>query len=340
MTSKKKIIHGNEIDLIEIIIILIKNKMKIFLVTFLFLILMIGYLKIIVKETDEIEYQVTAQISTISVFDEFNYKTYNSYLANTGSIRLQYPIKMKNETFIVNEVTMNMDNASFERIDRKYLIDLFTQKISNKKFLFKTVEEFGLIDKKDFKNDSEYKNAILEFISSVRLYPIDSKKMKPKDKFVLGDGWIISFLSNQKDLKKFLAYLELKANLEVKKYLKENFDNLIMVQKTIKENILQDIAFELTNTNDEAYIRRLKLEQEKIKRQKDLERITNSFNSTPIINSNNFSSAKILINNTELEIYGEQPVDKIKMIILSGVFGVIFGMIYVLLSIAIKKRQR
>ena len=339
MTSKKKIIHGDEIDLIEIIIILIKNKIKIFLITFLFLILMIGYLNIIVKETNKINYQVYAQISPISVFDEFDYQIYNSYLANTGSIILQYPIKMKNETFIVNEVTMNLEDASFERIDRKHLIDLFIQKINDKKFLYKIIDEFGIIDKKVYKNNFEYKNAILEFASSFRLIPIDTKNMNNENRFMLDNGWTMSFLSDQNDLKKFLTYLELKTNLEVKKYLKESFDKLILVQKNIKKYNLQDISFELSNTNDESFKRRLKLEKEKIIRQKDIERITKSFNTTPIINSNDFSAAKILTDNINYKIYSKEPASKKMMIIVSGIFGLIFGTLYVLISTAIKRRR-
>jgi len=339
MTTKKKIIHGDEIDLIEIIIILMKNKMKIFLVTFLFLILMIGYQNIIVKETYKINYQVYTQISPISVFDEFDYQIYNSYLANTGSIILQYPIKMKNETFILNEVTMDLEDAPFEKIDRKYLIDLFTQKINDKKFLFKIIDEFGIIDKKDYKNNSEYKDAILEFASSFRLLPIDTKNMNNENRFVLNDGWSISFLSYQNDLKKFLTYLELRTNLEIKKYLKEKFEKLILVQKNIKKYNLQDISFELSNTNDESYIRRLNTQKEKLIRQKDIERITKSFNTTPIINSKKFAAAKILSDNISYKIYNKKPASKRIMIIISGVFGLIFGILYVLISAAIKRRR-
>jgi hypothetical protein len=339
MTTKKKIIHGDEIDLIEIIIILMKNKMKIFLVTFLFLILMIGYQNIIVKETYKINYQVYTQISPISVFDEFDYQIYNSYLANTGSIILQYPIKMKNETFILNEVTMDLEDAPFEKIDRKYLIDLFTQKINDKKFLFKIIDEFGIIDKKDYKNNSEYKDAILEFASSFRLLPIDTKNMNNENRFVLNDGWSISFLSYQNDLKKFLTYLELRTNLEIKKYLKEKFEKLILVQKNIKKYNLQDISFELSNTNDESYIRKLNIQKEKLIRQKDIERITKSFNTTPIINSKKFAAAKILSDNISYKIYNKKPASKRIMIIISGVFGLIFGILYVLISAAIKRRR-
>ena len=68
---------------------------------------------------------------------------------------------------------------------------------------------------------------------------------------------------------------------------------------------------------------------------KTLERIEELFNTTPIISKNNFKAASIIYKNTKYE----SSFNLIKVVLFAGIFGIIFGMFYVLISNAIQQRK-
>ena len=68
---------------------------------------------------------------------------------------------------------------------------------------------------------------------------------------------------------------------------------------------------------------------------KTLERIEEFFNSTPIVNGNNFEAASIVYKNTKYEA----SFSLIKAVLFGGIFGIIFGMFYVLISNVIQQRK-
>ena len=339
MKLNKNITDHQEIDLIDILIIVSKNKTKIFLITFIFLILMIGYIKI--QKPLKSEYEVMSEIIPISTFEEFEYQNYNSFLTNSSSVIIKYPIKMKDENFIVNELSMNINDTSFKKIDQKHLIDLFMQKIYDQKFLSRVAKESKIINKEDYKDDLQYNKSITSFISSIKFSPTTSKNTSNQNFFNVKDGWKINFLANNKEKSKnFLINLELFANLEVKKYLEENFNSLIANQVQIKKFNIEDIELELSKTIDESFIRRLELEKSKLIKQKDLERLINAFNTTPVKTSVEFSAAKILVDSSTYKNLSQQSPSKTTLILLSIISGTIFGALYVLVSTAIQKRKK
>jgi len=68
---------------------------------------------------------------------------------------------------------------------------------------------------------------------------------------------------------------------------------------------------------------------------KSLERIEKLFNSTPIVNGNNFKAAKIIYKDTKYEA----SFSLIKAVLLVEIFGIIFGMFYVHISRALQQRK-
>ena len=93
-----------------------------------------------------------------------------------------------------------------------------------------------------------------------------------------------------------------------------------------------------SRNNKDAFTKNL-LDLEKQRRDllenKSLERIAQLFNSTPIMNGNNFKAAKIIFKDTEYEASSSL----VKAVLFSGIFGIIFGMFYVLISNAIQQRR-
>jgi len=93
-----------------------------------------------------------------------------------------------------------------------------------------------------------------------------------------------------------------------------------------------------TNKDKGAFTKNL-LDLEKQKRDlladKSLERIEKLFNYTPIVNGNNFKAANIIYKNTKYEASSSL----IKIVLFAGIFGIIFGMFYVLISNEIQQRK-
>ncbi|MDC3373390.1 hypothetical protein OAW30_03640, partial [Candidatus Pelagibacter sp.] len=102
--------------------------------------------------------------------------------------------------------------------------------------------------------------------------------------------------------------------------------------------IEKEIELIKTRADNSAFTKGL-LDLQKKKRtllgNKSLKRIEELFNSTPIVNDNNFKAASIIYKNTEYET----SFSLIKAVLFAGIFGIIFGMFYVLISNAIQQRK-
>ena len=337
MKPKKKYLN-DEVDLLDMLIIVLNNKSKILVVIFLSVISMIGYLA--VQEPLKLKYEARTEIRPITTFDEFGYAVYNNYLKNTGSVILQYPIKMKNDTFILNEVSMDIDNASFKIIDRKYLIDLFIQKIKEKGFLAKQIDNFGLVSKKNYKNNKEYNYAVKRLAETFTLLPNDIKGMKREKQYLLKDGWTFNFITDDTgNMKDFFAYLETNTNMEIRNYLTEYFKTIILSQQKIKKDMIEDLEYEIVNSKEESYIRRLKIEKQKLTQQRDIKRLKDSFSTTPIIKNDKFAAAYILNDTTNYKKITNSRSSDTTMIILSVIFGGLIGALYALISNSLQRRK-
>lgn len=102
--------------------------------------------------------------------------------------------------------------------------------------------------------------------------------------------------------------------------------------------IEKEIELIETRTNKNAFTKNLfDLEKQKrtVLENKSLERIEMLFNNTPIFSNNKFKAAKIIYKDTKFEA----SFNLIKTILIAGIFGVIFGMFYVLISNAIQQRK-
>ena len=102
--------------------------------------------------------------------------------------------------------------------------------------------------------------------------------------------------------------------------------------------IEKEIELIETRANKDAFTKNL-LDLEKQKRtlleDKFLDRNEKLFNNTPIVTGNDFKAANIIYQDTEFEASSSL----IKTILISGIFGIIFGMFYVLFSSAIRQRK-
>ena len=102
--------------------------------------------------------------------------------------------------------------------------------------------------------------------------------------------------------------------------------------------IEKEIELIETRTNKNAFIKNLLILENKkrfLLEDKYLERIANLFKNTPIFSDNDFKAADIIYKNTEYK----NSFSLINTISIAGVFGILFGIFYVMISSAILNRN-
>ena len=339
MTSNKNIKDRDEVDLVEVVLIILKNKWKVFIAIAFAALMMMIYLAL--QEPPKIVYEAKTEIKPISTFDEFEYEIYNSFIRNTGSQTVRYPIKIDGETFVVNEVNMNIDNSSFVKIDKKYLISLFMEKINENVFLINVIKKYGLLDKKNYQSNLDYESAVMKVRDSIKILPLVNSEVNTSKNYFVEDSWQIESITNDPaNWEKFLDFLERETNIEIQKYLSKNFENLIINQKNIKQYRVEDFDLEIANSIENDFVvKNIKNSRQRLIEEKDTERLQFTFNTTPILRSDNFYAAKLMSQSTTYKTIGDEKTSALTMILLACVFGAIFGIIYALLNNAIQNRK-
>jgi len=331
MSLQNKSLNQN-IDLSEAIIVTWKNKWKIFLITVI--VLLIGIFSKINSKVSEKLFLAKTEILPISSFDNYQYSAFNTYL-----------IKMeKNNNIIIpsttdNELTLssryNNKLANFtsfseylNHIDQSYLYNLFLEKLNQKHLFKKGIKKFNLVKKENFSDNKSYENEVTKLASSIKISNVSSNY----------PHHIIFAIKSKKIWEEFLSYIEVSANYEIQKYLKNNFELFIINSEKIKQYVIEDITFEIENNLDNEFI---KIELEKMKRRveenKDVKRLKYLFENSPIVNSNNFIAARLNIPLTTYKSEGVESISMQKTIFLSILLGLVLGIIYVLIESKIKK---
>ena len=384
----KEQIENNEIDLIEVIINIWNNKLKIAVITTIFIALSIA-LYFLNKPT----LKAKTEILPITIFEN---NLYSAYSLITG-------------TQDAEDDKKKLKTSGINPINRDYLLILFIEELQTKKLIQEAIKKYQLMDRKKFNTEKGYLDAVEKKALKLNLLrPVNLNTNKRGETRL---NWIIEFEVNEEDKwEEALAFIEIEINNNIKKYLKLNFntalDNLKLLDQfkledlnlkinnvkkdydtktsnrlvflkeqaliarklTIDNNTLdvenfntptgvisnlqtakpyymrgyvmieKEIELIETRTNKDAFTKDL-LTLEKQKRSllenKLLERTEILFNNTPIIVNNNFKAARIIYQNTKYHASYSLK----KTILFSGIFGIIFGMFYVLFSSAIRQRK-
>lgn len=336
-----KKINNNEIDLSEIILSLINNKWKIILITLITTFFALVIFQTQTKNNNEVIFLAETKIVSNSIFEDYEYEAFNIFIDNLRSKNIFLPNqndKDKKENSedlsIVFTRHFNLfENFNFDQINRLFLLELFIEKIEQKDFFIKSIIKYNLIDKEKFKNDEDYEKAVLKLASSIKIEKIKEDEITRFAK--------ITFKTNDKEnWEKFLNFIEKSANKEIQNYLQKKFNLVILNIEKISSYIIEDIQFEITNNKDN--LKNI-LELNKIKRRiiesRDLNRLKNLYNDTPIINSNNFTAAKIKFQSTEYQDITKYPTSIIKIIIIASLLGLLLGIIYVLIVNVVQNRR-
>ena len=361
----KEQIENNEIDLIEVIINIWNNKLKIAVITTIFIALSIA-LYFLNKPT----LKAKTEILPITIFEN---NLYSAYSLITG-------------TQDAEDDKKKLKTSGINPINRDYLLILFIEELQTKKLIQEAIKKYQLMDRKKFNTEKGYLEKKKKKALKLNLLrPVNLNTNKRGETRL---NWIIEFEVNEEDKwEEALAFIEIEINNNIKKYLKLNFNTALDNLKLLDQFKLEDLNLKINNvkkdydnntldvenfntptgvisnlqtakpyymrgyvmiekeielietrTNKDAFTKDL-LTLEKQKRSllenKLLERTEILFNNTPIIVNNNFKAARIIYQNTKYHASYSLK----KTILFSGIFGIIFGMFYVLFSSAIRQRK-
>ena len=384
----KKKTESDEIDLIEVIINIFNNKLKITAITVIFITLSIALYFI-----NKPSIKAKTEILPITIFENNLYASYNSLTVAQGE---------KNDKKILT-------SNRLEQINRNYLLDLFLEELRTKDIVIEAIKKYQLIDQKKFDSEDEYLKAIEK--SALKLDLLSPINVDYNKRGETRLNWIIEFeVDDKNQWEEALSFIEIEINNNIKDYLKLNFNKTLNNLKLLDQFKLEDLNLEINNakkdydnetsnrltflkeqsliarklnienntlevenfktpsgvisnlqsakpyymrgylmiekeielietrTNKDAFTKNL-LDLEKQKRtfieDKLLDRTEKLFNNTPIVSGNDFKAANIIYQNTEYKASSSL----IKVVLFSGIFGVIFGIFYVLISSAIRQHK-
>ena len=386
----KKKIENDDIDLIEVIINIWNNKLKIAAITVIFIILSIA-LYFIAKPP----INAKTEILPITIFENNLYKQYNLLTTTTP--------QGADDKKIVTQSRLNV-------INRGYLLSLFLEELQTKEVVIEAIKKYQLIDQSKFNDEDEYLKAVEK--KALKLDLLRPINVDGSERGETRLNWTIEFKINDEDKYEMaLSFIDNEINKNIKNYLTLNFNTTFNNLKLLDQFKLEDLNLKINNVkkdydnetsnrlaflkeqsliarklnienntlevenfntssggvisnlqtakpyymrgysmiekeieliesrnNKDAFTKNL-LDLEKQRRDlledKSLERIERLFNSTPIVSNNNFKAASIVYKDTEYEA----SFSLIKAVLFAGIFGIIFGMFYVLISNAIQQRK-
>jgi len=238
----------NEINLFEAIQIINKGKYKIYFFTIIFL--LIGFIYQFLYVDKSKEYVSISEVKPISSFEDSKYDSLNYFISDTSNFKMdtndllteyldeyfeQYIDKYMSQKNIIDEnkseIKRNLQKKHlleniFNEINTNYLHNLFIELLQEKTFLLKVTEQFFETKKEEYKNENDYDNAILKFMSSVEIL----KPLYPKDlDEEVFPNWRIKYQTTKdlNDWNNFLELLEKSINLEIQIHLQDKFKNYV-----------------------------------------------------------------------------------------------------------------
>lgn len=223
MTKMK---YNDELNLFDILYIIWRGKIKIFLITAFCVI--ITYFYFLVNKP---HLKAVSQIHPITTFEEEQYSKYNSFINYLDKKYSRFNNSFNNQ---VNDyISLN----KFNDIDKKYLLDLFIEEMRSRETIIEAIRKFKLLNENEYSNNSSYLDAVDKLAYSLQIKP--PRNVKGNLRGDIKNFWTIEInINNSKKWIDALKYINNQANNKVRAYVNKKFDN------SIKSN-LYEIKFKL-----------------------------------------------------------------------------------------------
>ena len=238
--SKIPATYNDEIDLLSLILTIWDGKWKIVIIMAVSLLSVFGF-NILKPNTT---FTALTEIKPITSFEFDKYSLFNSSLK---VIQNDNEDKEDKEDKVIN---------IFE-ITQKSLLTIYIENIEEGSLLETGIDKFNLINKDNFDNESDYKEAIEKFASKIEvLRPIQVNLVKGVKKVRLHH--VLSGVYNDKDKwKDLLEFVNSEVNRKVKANIINRFATVVSVLNQKKDFALKDIGIKIENAKKD-YERNMK----------------------------------------------------------------------------------
>ena len=329
-------IASDEIDLLDLILIIWKKKW--YFVSGIILCFFILIIHQINKPPSQII--ASTEIRPITVFDEAKYKIYNLFI---NTIKPDYLIEDEKQKIDKNgEITKISKSKAIvdfakdleiNNINKKFLFDLFIDRLRQKSNLVAAIKKFNFIKREDYINNIDYENKVMKTASAFSLLNLDLDLEEKKSPV------IIQFKTYDKQkIENFLKLIEQDTNLQIRDRLSEMLNNYIDYVQTIKQFQIEDIEIKISASQSFEEKEDLKKQKSILIADKYIERMQNIFDNSPISKKDDFYAAKIVYNSINYKL--DTTYSKIMIFSLTAIFGTILGILFALISNAIQNRNR
>ena len=215
----KKKISEIEIDFVEILYNLWKNKIAILSIT-----LTVVFISLGIKLNKKPNFLATTEIKAINIYDEIEYDEFNTILES---------IQKTNKTDKV---------IKFDKIDKKLLLELYLEKIKETQIFIDLIKKNNLIKRSDYSNQIKYEGAIEKKALSVKIFAPE------KTKNFSDNYWRINFETNDKKIwERILFNINKDINQHVKNSLYKRFNTALEIASIQKKFKIEDINYLISN---------------------------------------------------------------------------------------------
>jgi LPS O-antigen subunit length determinant protein (WzzB/FepE family) len=203
--------YSDEVDLVELIQTVWNGKLVILAFVFVSLAAAFGF----TIAGPAPDFLATSQIKPIFTEDEEKYRKFNA--------------------------------VDVYQVDADMLLAHFIEQLDNRQVVQKLLVKHRLLDRNDFDSDEDFKDALVQFASSINIAPPgddDSQQLGGDAK-----NWTLSFEYNNRD--KWLALLKdlkLETTRQVQRLLTNQFSNIIETMVTKRAFELEDLETAIDNT--------------------------------------------------------------------------------------------
>tara|TARA_B110000858_G_scaffold170872_1_gene200946 strand:- start:245 stop:1333 length:1089 start_codon:yes stop_codon:yes gene_type:complete len=187
--------------------------------------------------------------------------------------------EVKPITSAESNIYESLNKFGLLKVTKPLLLDLFIEKLNEKKIFEQIMEENSLIDFEKYNDEIIYKQEIRKLASTIKI----NKPYKRDD--TSNFNWTIEFdFTDEKKWKKTLRKVDSSINLLIKNELQQKVNSLLLVANQERNFAIQDIEIQISNAikdNDTETFNRIEFltEQAKIARKLEIPKNTIDFQS-------------------------------------------------------------
>ena len=233
--------YNDEIDLLSLMETVWKGKWKI--ASIVGASLLSVFVFNIVKPNKN--FITTTEIKPITSSEFDKYRIFNSSLKIIEKEKKEKEQEEKKEKKEEKEKE-NMTSKIFE-ITQKSLLNLYIEQIEEGSILESAIDKFNLINKDDFNNEREYKDAVEKFVSEIEILKPIEELITAKESNIRLHHVLKGEYDDQDKWKDLLTFVNNEVNRKVKLDLINRFKTVKSIYNQNKAFALKDMEIKINN---------------------------------------------------------------------------------------------